>query len=122
MAEEQQRLIYDHLRSNLDFRRLRPTGVKSNSKVYIPRPRDNRDEQELRVRKVMRDKTMTQYLNQRLETNNLTPAENRVLMKLVKRIQAGEIVVYPTDKSGKLAVATLESYETQGGNIPGQIR
>ena len=34
--------------------------------------------------------------------------------RLCKRVQSGEIVIYPTDKSGKLAVTTLENYEKQG--------
>ena len=31
-----------------------------------------------------------------------------------KRIDSGEIIVYQTDKSGKLCVASTESYRRQG--------
>ena len=45
---------------------------------------------------------------------NLTAAQRRGLGKLIKRVKEGEIVVCQTDKSGKLAVMTLELYKAAG--------
>ena len=36
------------------------------------------------------------------------------MKSLMKRVKSGEIVIYPIDKSSKLAVTTLENYEKQG--------
>ena len=56
-----------------------------------------------------------QYTEENPEAeHNLTPSEYRGYRKLLKRIANHEIIVYQTDKSGKLAVTTPESYKQQG--------
>ena len=41
---------------------------------------------------------------------NLTEAESCGKEKLQRRIKAGEIVIFPTDKSGKLVLSTPDTY------------
>ena len=45
---------------------------------------------------------------------NLTSAQARGLKSLRKRVEDGEIVVLPTDKTGKFAVMGREDYEQAG--------
>ena len=45
---------------------------------------------------------------------NLSQAQRNGLKKLRKRFQDGEVIVMMTDKSGKLAVADVESYLEMG--------
>ena len=45
---------------------------------------------------------------------NLTAGEARGLNKLRKRVKDNEIVVYRSDKSGKMCVTTPELYKAQG--------
>ena len=45
---------------------------------------------------------------------NLSQAQRNGLKKLRKRVQDGEAIVMMTDKSGKLAVADVESYLDMG--------
>ena len=57
---------------------------------------------------------MLDYLQEQEDCNNLTPSEKRGIKSLRARIEAEEIVVYPTDKSGRLAVTSRNSYSQQG--------
>ena len=46
--------------------------------------------------------------------SNITPAQRRGMISLKGRIERGEIIVVPTDKSGKTAVMSLETYTSMG--------
>ena len=48
------------------------------------------------------------------QKSNLTSAESRGLKSLRTRVEEGEIVVLPTDKTGKFAVMKREDYEEAG--------
>ena len=63
----------------------------------------------------MAESVVTQFLKENPEAaQNLTPSELRGYRKLIKRVNNKEIVIYTTNKSSKLAVASLESYQRQG--------
>ena len=44
----------------------------------------------------------------------MTPSEKRGIKSLRARIESEEKIVYPTDKSGRLAVTSRASYSKQG--------
>ena len=48
------------------------------------------------------------------QRDNLTPAQRKGLKKLQKRQAEGELVIVPTDKSGRMAVMSLEAYLAAG--------
>ena len=50
------------------------------------------------------------YVGLGIDTSSVTPSEKRGLKKLSKRIKEGTVVVYQTDKSGKLTVMSPEVY------------
>ena len=62
----------------------------------------------------MVEATVQQFNAKNPRTDNLTPGEKRGLTKLRKRVKDGEIVIYESDKSGKLCCATPEVYKKQG--------
>ena len=54
------------------------------------------------------------------QTQNLTESQKTGMQSLKKRMQAGEIVILKTDKSGKLCVATMEEYIRMGQEHAGK--
>ena len=57
---------------------------------------------------------MKNYINVNRNECNLTDFEKRGIRKLRKRVKEGEIVIYLTDKSGKMFITTPEIYLKQG--------
>ena len=57
---------------------------------------------------------MLDYLQHHEDMNNMTDCEKRGVKSLKSKINEKEIIVYPTDKSGRLAVTSVESYSKQG--------
>ena len=50
----------------------------------------------------------------RIRADNMTRAERKGYLKLLKRARNKEIVISTTDKSGRLTVSTYDSYIQQG--------
>lgn len=48
------------------------------------------------------------------QRDNLTPRQRRGLKKLQKRQAEGELVIVPTEGSGRMAVMSLEAYLAAG--------
>ena len=97
-----------------DCRGLRPTDIKSNSRIQLTAPRSAREEAELNTRKTLMLREAYKYLQQKVEADNLTPAEARGLKKISKRVENGELIVATTDKSGKLCVISNEIWQEMG--------
>ena len=99
-----------------DFTKLRPTNVKNNPRVMIPGPRPPIEEAELLTRTSQIEQKIlgSLSLEESLVYSNITPGERRGILSLQKGVADGKIVVYPTDKSGKLAVASRASWVRQG--------
>ena len=99
--EEGFREIYDLNLGILDFRKVHPTDIKNNPRVKLCKSRPPREEAELETRQSIFEEETKSFLREVEGADNLTPGEKRGLVKLQKRVKAGEIIVYPTDKSGK---------------------
>ena len=54
------------------------------------------------------------------QESNLTQDEKEGLKKLKKRFKEGEIIVLPTDKSGRFGVMSYENYVKAGGKHTGK--
>ena len=102
------------------YSKKRVTSMKGNSRVILPKiMKKFRDEAALET---MRTEVMQDFLefirkncNKRGEQcSNLSNSELRGLKSLKKRVKNGEIVVVPTDKTGKLCVMAREAYEEAG--------
>ena len=98
----------------MNFTRLRATDIKNNPRVQMPDPRPVKEEADLRYRGNVIDRVVKEYKKSNSKGMNLTPSESRGLKSLQKRSKAGEIIIYPTDKSMKNAITTPDSYRRQG--------
>ena len=102
------------------YSKKRVTSMKGNSRVVLPKIMKNfRDEaalETLRTEVMQVFKThIKKNCNDRGEQrSNLSNSELRGLRSLKKRVKNGEIVVVPTDKTGKLCVMAREAYEEAG--------
>ena len=117
--EAEARRIYDPVRKQFDYGKKKATDNKHNTRVHLPKPLDPHQEAHLEVRITEWKKAFKEYKEKNSDEkgnqpSNLSPAQRRGLASLKKRIEEGEIVVCPTDKSGKLAVMSLELYEAAG--------
>ena len=86
----------------------------------MPGPGSDKQESELKAREVMTEKEVLEYISISSNNSSLTKSEREGMASLKKRIEAQEIIVYPTDKSGKLAVTTYEMYYKQGEEYKGR--
>ena len=113
------RQVYDPEDNEFDMRRRKVTDIKHNSRVILPKARPPKEEAMYEVRRSEWFKIFQNYKNEACGENgqlpsNLTPAQRRGMKKLKKRVDDGEIVVCQTDKSGKLAVMSMELYLQAG--------
>ena len=110
ILENEHREVYNPDTHSLDFRKLMATRVKSCPRVEIPPPRTTREEALLANREAMVTSETKEYISecQGQRPSSLTRSELKGLKSLQRRKKAGDIIVYPTDKSGKTAVTTPE--------------
>ena len=89
--------------------------MRSNPRVKLPKHRSTKEETELMGRQLRAEELTEEYLSgMETDAKNMTPGEYRGMKKIKKRVQNKEVVIYQTDKSGLMAVATMESYRHQG--------
>ena len=104
-----------------DFREARSTELPFNCRVQMPK--QVKQEEEVRLQNLKQDLTAiveTFADNKETETSNLTVEQKRGLKRLQKRKNDKEVVVFQTDKSGKLAIDSMENYkETAAPHVEG---
>ena len=93
--------------------------MKQNTHVYLPGALGMEAEAGLEVlrqewRACYREFTKEKCNKKKEQECNLTKEEKEGLASLRKRIKEGEIIVVPTDKSGRFSIMDLETY-TQAG-------
>ena len=124
--------IYDPFKKEIDFRYRRPTDYKLNKRIFLPRPLNELDEFQCEIKrrryaKVFDDfdkentgpKDEAKKMTMKEKKNdhhflNLSFKERKGLRTLNDRINKGEIMVTPTDKSGRFAVLTTDQYLESG--------
>ena len=117
--ENETRQIYNPTNKCFDFRKMRVTDLKQNTKIHLPKPLPTRQEACAAVRRERWEKEFKEYFQENCkddgsQKSNLTPAQQRGIAKLKKRIKEGSLMVVLTDKSGKLAVTTPSNYLKMG--------
>ena len=106
---------YDPETATVDLRHMRSTDLPFNSFVHMPPALE--EEEEIKIQNMKRDliKVTKQYVNEEKGKRekhaqryvNLTEEENRGLERIRER---KDVVIFQTDKSGRLAVETKDSY------------
>ena len=116
-VRDSRRWHYDPETSTIDLRNLRATDLPFNRFVYIPDPLP--EEEEIKIQNLKNDlkNAASDYVREceakrkkgrkKKVFQNLTERESEGLNKLQKR---EEVVVFQTDKSGRFAVDTRDSY------------
>ena len=89
IRDQEDREVYNMDTGTIDFRKLRPTDVKSNPKVHLPKPGPPRQEAEIKMRGAVEERITLEYLEEFKREKNITPGEERGLEKLAARIKSG---------------------------------
>ena len=122
LAEEmgaQQRMVYNSKENTWDARGLRVTDYKHNSRVIFPKalPGDKESNLEVLRSELLHHhkEWVTQNCNCKGEQQaNLSQDEQEGLKSIRKRVADGDIVILPTDKSGRFAVMSMDTYVEAG--------
>ena len=122
LAEEmaaESRSIYDEENKSVNLNKLRVTDYKQNSRVILPRAQSNEKEAKLEVLRREIQESHKVWMEQHCnckgdQVMNLDNEEQEGLKSLRKRNSEGEIVILPTDKSGRFAVMSFTTYVKAG--------
>ena len=119
-VEAKRRIIYDPEDKSWNYGRKRVTDMKGNTMVILPGRRKNfQDEANLEMLRAELKGCFREYLEKNCndkgeQESNLNKGEISGLRKLKKRIKEGEIIVLPTDKSGRFGIMSLDNYIRAG--------
>ena len=99
-----------------DYSKKRATDIKQNTKVHLPKALSVEEEAALET---LRQEWMQAYKDHcqeagKQEMSNLTKDEKEGIESIRKRRKSGELVILPTDKSGRFSVMTTETYLKAG--------
>ena len=98
--------------NSFNFKNMRATDLPFNKRICLPEPVDDATEIVLYDLK-LRLKEATRTVKSRSETPesvNLTKQEQSGISSLKKKVADKEIVIFQTDKSGRVSVDTPENY------------
>ena len=112
-------LTYDCNTGIFDFRKLKVTSLKQNSKVFLPPPLAPVEESMMALRSEKYMAEFKKYTRDNCndrgdQVSNLTKMQERGLKSLISRQKRGEVKVIQTDKSGKFALVTPQLYSEMG--------
>ena len=88
VKEQEYREVYNKDTKTLDFRKLRPTDVKSNPRVCLPTPGPPKQEAEIQVRDEVEERVILEDLDEFRREDNLTDSESKGLEKLKARVKS----------------------------------
>ena len=85
--------------------------IKYNTRVIIPDPVEGAQEIKIQSIKERIINTTNQHMEEsKNKESNLTKQERKGRKKIMDRMRIQDLVVIPTDKSGKLALMTKDTY------------
>ena len=122
MAEEvaaESRSHFSEKENNFNMNRRRVTDYKANSRVILPRALPAEEESKLEVLRLELLEEQERWVKENCDCKgsqegNLSKEEREGLKSLQKRVKEGEIVILPTDKSGKFAIMSMPTYILAG--------
>ena len=119
LAEEmgaQTRMVYDSEKETLDVRGLRVTDYKHNSRVRFTKARSGVLENNLEAELLHHHREwVAENCNcKKDQESNLSSDEQMGLKSIKKRVADGDLVILPTDKSGRFAMMSIKTYIEAG--------
>ena len=114
IGQEEQRqnaVFYDENTRTIDINNLRVTSLPFNPGVTMPGPM--KQEEEVKIHKFKNEvmELVKEMKGKSKEWENLSEEEKEGLTSLKERVRQGEVVCCVTDKSGRWACETKESYK-----------
>ena len=120
IKDASRRMIFDQEDKKFNFGKKRATDLKGNTKVILPGMRKSFQEEanlemlRAEMKGCFRD-FVREHCNEKGEQeNNLTRGETQGLKNLKKRVKEGNIVILPTDKSGRFGIMSMDNYLRAG--------
>ena len=101
----------DRVSRQVDINNLRVTQLPYNPSVCMPRALDGEMELKLHQVKVEVRDAVRKMVSKSAKWGNVSDVERRGLEKLCRRVKAGEIVCFVTDKSGRMSCDSLQNYK-----------
>ena len=120
IEEAKSRMIYNTEERSLNLARRRVTDIKGNSRVILPKKVKNFEvEARLELLRIECMAVFKKYIEDECQgdgkqKSNLNKTQLKGLLSLKKRIDNAEIVILPTDKTGRFAIMTRETYLQSG--------
>ena len=108
--EDENDKFYSTDENNFDLSRMRATDLPYNKTVKMPPYADEETEVKLNYAKSELCRLADKYSQEKNE-NNINIDVRKGLSSLTSMINDNRIICYPTDKSGRMSVDTLENYE-----------
>ena len=109
--------VFDRAAGRVDLSKLRVTDIPTNTRVFEPRAASGPEEVKIQLQKNEVLETCREYVKRecfetgKVKNTNLTSQQIIGKKKLKRRVKQNEIVIFLTDKSGKLAICTPETYQ-----------
>ena len=112
----------EHVNSNhfnfesktVNFGKVRSTNLKLNKRIKIPTANSPLEEAQFEIRTLEIMKILDKFLEGAGPQSNLTENQQIGLKSLQKRVKNKELLVIPTDKSGRLAAVSMKAYLEAG--------
>ena len=90
--------------------RIPASNMKYNTRVTIPEPAEGAQEIKIQLLKDKIVSTTRDHLEHNKDKDNLTKQERRGKKKIKERLKEQNLVIIPTDKSGKLTLMSKDLY------------
>lgn len=119
-ADYSSRRVYDFNEKSFNFANLKCTDTPFNRRTFLPSKTKPRLEVEesMRRRRVMEETEEWIKLNCDDKGNqsrtNIDPKMKLGIKNLKERVDKGEVIVVPTDKSGKFSIMPMDVYKSMG--------
>ena len=120
IEDAKSRLVFDPENLSMNLSKRRTTDLKGNARVIFPKRSKNFEtEAKIETFRVQALAEFRKFLKEKCkkggkQPSNLSKKQERGLKSLTERVKNGEIVVVPTDKSGKFAIMSRRAYEESG--------
>lgn len=118
--EDEMRRLFNYDNCEFDYACLRVTDSKFNRRTFLPKQKIPHVEmlETIKTNKIIDE--AKDWISNHCDDkgnqlrSNITPAQRKGMIRLKGRIERGEVIVVPTDKSGKMAVMSLTTYAAMG--------
>ena len=115
---QRKQMVYNYEEGWVDMSRRRVTDNKGNSRVIFPNESKNFEfESKLQVLRVEAMNTFKTFMRENCDSQGRQKSnrgQRSGLPSLLERVEGGECVIVPTDKTSKLVVMDKQLYEQAG--------